>query len=139
MARNRDFRIAIRRCDLSEEAIARIRQVCVPNHTENKDQQMKKTNADLISFVIGFALLDLGISEGEQYNVSRYLGSVPVEEDGSAYFQVPAVRSLSLIAVDDAGREVKYMRTQVNVMPGEVVSCVGCGKQVRRAVRDVGH
>jgi hypothetical protein len=69
---------------------------------------------------------DLGISGGEQYNVTRYLGSVPVEEDGSAHFHVPAVRSLSLIAVDDAGREVKYMRTQVNVMPGEVVSCVGC-------------
>jgi hypothetical protein len=68
----------------------------------------------------------LGISGGEQYNVTRYLGSVPVEEDGSAHFKVPAVRSLSLIAVDDAGREVKYMRTQVNVMPGEVVGCVGC-------------
>jgi hypothetical protein len=66
------------------------------------------------------------VSLGEQWNVSKYWGSVPVESDGSAHFEVPALRSLSLIAVDDAGREVKAMRTQVNVMPGETVGCVGC-------------
>jgi hypothetical protein len=69
---------------------------------------------------------DNAVSLGESYNPSRYLGSVPVEEDGSAYFEVPAVRSISLIAVDDQDREVKYMRTQLTLMPGELVSCVGC-------------
>ena len=76
---------------------------------------------------------DEGISLGEYYNVTRYWGSVPVESDGSANFEVPAVRSLSLIAVDDQGREVKYMRTQVNVMPGEVIGCIGCHERRTQA------
>jgi hypothetical protein len=36
------------------------------------------------------------------------------------------VRSLCFIAVDKEGREVKYMRSQLTVMPGEEVGCVGC-------------
>jgi len=65
-------------------------------------------------------------SLGVQTNSTRYWGSVPVEPDGSAYFNVPAVRSLSFVAVNDQGREVKYMRSQMTVMPGEVTGCIGC-------------
>ena len=72
---------------------------------------------------------DAHVSLGQSENVSKYWGSVPVESDGSAYFEVPAVRSLSFLAVDEAGREVKYMRAQVTVMPGEVVGCVGCHEE----------
>ena len=69
---------------------------------------------------------DMRASLGESFTLSKYWGSVPVESDGSAYFDVPAVRSLSFIAVDETGCEVKYMRAQATVMPGEVVGCVGC-------------
>ena len=72
---------------------------------------------------------DMNVSLGENVTLAKYWGSVPVESDGSAYFEVPAVRSLSFLAVDEAGREVKYMRAQATVMPGEVVSCVGCHEE----------
>ncbi len=54
------------------------------------------------------------------------LGTVPVEEDGSAYFRAPAGKPLTFQAVDDTGRAVQGMRTVTYLQPGERRSCVGC-------------
>jgi hypothetical protein len=51
---------------------------------------------------------------------------VPVEEDGSAYFKVPANRNIFFQALDEDFREIQRERTYVNYHPGEVRSCVGC-------------
>ncbi len=56
-------------------------------------------------------------------------GVVPVEEDGSAHFVVPANRSIFLQALDKNFREVQRERTYVNYAPGEVRSCTGCHGQ----------
>jgi len=53
-------------------------------------------------------------------------GVVPVEEDGSAFFEVPADRNIFLQALDEDFREVQRERTYVNYRPGEVRSCIGC-------------
>ena len=53
-------------------------------------------------------------------------GVVPVEEDGSAYFKVPANRSIFFQALDKDFRELQRERTYVNYHAGEVRSCVGC-------------
>ena len=53
-------------------------------------------------------------------------GVVPVEEDGSAYFVVPANRNIFLQALDENFREIQRERTYVNYQPGEVRSCTGC-------------
>jgi len=53
-------------------------------------------------------------------------GVVPVEKDGSAYFEVPAGRSVFFQALDKDFREVQRERTYVNYQPGEVRSCTGC-------------
>ena len=53
-------------------------------------------------------------------------GIVPVEEDGSAYFEVPAGRNLFFQALDEDFMEVQRMRTFVSFEPGEVRSCIGC-------------
>jgi hypothetical protein len=53
-------------------------------------------------------------------------GVVPVEEDGSAYFEVPANRNVFFQALDEDLREVQRERTYVNYRPGEVRSCTGC-------------
>jgi len=53
-------------------------------------------------------------------------GVVPVEKDGSAYFKVPADRSLFLQALDENFVEIQRERTYVNYRPGEVRSCNGC-------------
>ena len=66
------------------------------------------------------------VSFKRSYFIKRILGTVPVEPDGSAYFQVPALRSVLFVAMDGADRAVKHMRSFTSVMPGEVVGCVGC-------------
>jgi len=53
-------------------------------------------------------------------------GVVPVDEDGSACFKVPAGRNIFFQALDEDFMEVQRMRTFVNFVPGEVRSCVGC-------------
>jgi len=53
-------------------------------------------------------------------------GIVPVEEDGSAHFLVPANRSVYFQALDENLCAVQTERTYVNYMPGETRSCVGC-------------
>ncbi|MBM4000504.1 MAG: hypothetical protein FJ297_13370 [Planctomycetes bacterium] len=58
------------------------------------------------------------------------LGTVPVEADGSAYFQAPARKPLYFQAVDEAGRAVQGMRSVVYLQPGERRGCVGCHEPV---------
>ncbi len=60
------------------------------------------------------------------YVVKNILGVVPVHEDGSAYFEVPAGRALYFQALDVQGREIQRMRTFVQAAPGVTRSCVGC-------------
>ena len=54
------------------------------------------------------------------------LGTVPVEDDGSAYFHVPAGVNFFLQALDDKGTAVQTMRSAVYVQPGQTFTCVGC-------------
>ena len=60
------------------------------------------------------------------FSLERVLGTVPVEEDGSAYFEVPAGRAIYFVALDASDMSVKRMHSFTSVMPGEVVGCVGC-------------
>ena len=53
-------------------------------------------------------------------------GIVPVREDGSACFTVPANRNIFLQALDKDFMEIQRMRTFVNFQPGERRSCIGC-------------
>jgi hypothetical protein len=57
---------------------------------------------------------------------------VPVEEDGSAHFTVPANRAIFFQALDENFREIQRERTYVNYAPGEVRSCTGCHGQSNR-------
>ncbi len=56
----------------------------------------------------------------------QVLGTVPVEADGSAYFEVPARTPVMFQALDDRGRAVQTMRSLVYLQPGENQSCGGC-------------
>ena len=53
-------------------------------------------------------------------------GIVPVYEDGSAHFLVPADKNIYLQALDENYLEIQRERTYVNYRPGEIRSCVGC-------------
>lgn len=60
------------------------------------------------------------------HTLHRILGTVPVESDGSASFEVPPLRDLFFVALDEKGLAVKRMQSYTMVMPGETQSCVGC-------------
>ncbi|MFH1918700.1 MAG: hypothetical protein ABIP48_02260 [Planctomycetota bacterium] len=65
-------------------------------------------------------------SMGGTFTLRRILGSVPVEPDGSASFEVPALRAIYFVALDEKGLAVKRMQSFTMVMPGETRGCVGC-------------
>jgi hypothetical protein len=56
----------------------------------------------------------------------RILGDVPIEPDGSAYFEVPADKFLFFQALDADGMMVQSMRSGTTIQPGEIAGCVGC-------------
>ncbi len=60
------------------------------------------------------------------FTLERVLGTVPVEADGSAYFEAPAGRPVIFVALDENDLSVKRMQSFTNVLPGERLSCVGC-------------
>ncbi len=66
------------------------------------------------------------LSYGGTFTLERLVGTVPVEEDGSAYMRLPANRALFFVALDAQGNSVKRMQSFLTVMPGENASCVGC-------------
>lgn len=63
---------------------------------------------------------------GGYITLRSVLGEVPVESDGSASFEVPALRAVYFVAVDEKGLAVKRMQNFTMVMPGETQGCVGC-------------
>ena len=66
------------------------------------------------------------LSFGGTFTLERIVGTVPVEADGSAYFELPALRSFLFVALDKDDLSVKRMQSFVTVQPGETTSCVGC-------------
>ena len=71
------------------------------------------------------------IGRGGPWEVMRILGTVPVYEDGSASFRVPANTPLCVQPLDEEGRALAVMRSWYTAMPGEKASCVGCHEQPR--------
>jgi hypothetical protein len=67
------------------------------------------------------------------FTTKKVHGVVPVEEDGSAYFTVPAEEALYFQALDENFMELQRMRTFVDLMPGERRSCVGCHERRKNA------
>jgi formylglycine-generating enzyme required for sulfatase activity len=68
----------------------------------------------------------LNIAIDGTWDVERILGTVPVQEDGSAYFRVPANTPISVQPLDAEGKAVQLMRSWFTAMPGEIKACVGC-------------
>lgn len=60
------------------------------------------------------------------FEVKRILGTVPVEADGSASFEVPAERFVYFQLLDRDGMVISSMRSGTQVQPGETLACIGC-------------
>jgi len=68
-------------------------------------------------------------SMGGTFTLNRVLGTVPVEPDGSAHFELPAMRSIFFVALDKNDISVKRMQSFTSVQPGERFSCIGCHEE----------
>ena len=66
------------------------------------------------------------ISMRGTFSFERCLGTVEVEDDGSAHFKVPANRALSFVALDKDGRAIKRMQSFTSFINGTTTSCIGC-------------
>jgi len=66
------------------------------------------------------------LSRANNEIIKGIVGTVPVGENGSVAFRVPAGVPLQLQALDENGMAVMTMRSLVYVQTGEVAGCVGC-------------
>ncbi|MDO4569707.1 MAG: hypothetical protein Q4D38_04930 [Planctomycetia bacterium] len=57
---------------------------------------------------------------------AREIGTVPVEDDGSAWFYVPANISIYFQALDENHLEIRRMRSHISLENGESRGCIGC-------------
>lgn len=73
----------------------------------------------------------LGVTEDDPGKF--VMGTVAVESDGSAFFQVPAGVPFFVQALDERGMAVQTMRTAIYAAPGETLSCTGCHESRRSA------
>ncbi len=60
------------------------------------------------------------------FSNKRILGTVPVEEDGSAYFSVPSETFVYFQLLDENGMMIQSMRSGTVVQSGETRGCIGC-------------
>ncbi|MDR0337846.1 MAG: hypothetical protein LBI18_12230 [Planctomycetaceae bacterium] len=62
------------------------------------------------------------------------LGTVPVEDDGSVFFEAPSGKQLLFQILDEHGMAVQTMRAVAFVHPGEQLVCVGCHEPTQSTV-----
>ncbi len=67
------------------------------------------------------------------WDIRAVLGTVPVNEDGSAQFRIPANVPISLQPLDKDGQALQLMRSWMTGMPGETVQCSGCHERQNTA------
>jgi len=62
------------------------------------------------------------------------LGTVPVEPDGSAWFEAPVGKEIYFQLLDQTGCAVRSMRAGAYVHAGEQLTCIGCHENKWQAV-----
>ena len=84
-------------------------------------QSPKKYNTEGSRYRDHYPLVGQG-----SYYVKINHGTVPVDENGSAYFEVPSNTELYFIALDEHGKEIQRMGSVTQITTGEEASCIGC-------------
>ena len=81
----------------------------------------------------GAGLQASAVGHKADVHLKKIHGIAAVHEDGSACFTAPAEKNLFFQALDEDYMELQRMRTSVNLMPGEMRSCIGCHELRRKA------
>jgi len=95
-----------------------VKQIAVVQEIEKSNFADKKHRAFGFQFPV--------VSCGATYAPKKVWGYATVEDDGSAYFKVPARMPIYFMVLDEQGRAVQRMRSFTHLMGGEVRGCVGC-------------
>jgi hypothetical protein len=88
-------------------------------------QVLPKTTPDHLKPRIGY---------GAEKPARGILGTVPVEADGSAFFEIPAGLPVYFQALDENKVAIQSMRSATYVQPGERLFCAGCHESRHQAV-----
>jgi len=134
---------------------ARVRPPVIPDATRESDKTARMQIVDIYQgpglqgvprgtikklrlFTYNFSYQEIGgqvdrVGLDGPWDIKRIIGTVPVEADGSANFEVPANVPISLQPLDNQGRAVALMRSWTTAMPGELQSCVGCHEKQNSA------
>lgn len=72
------------------------------------------------------------------WDTKHVLGTVPVQDDGSAYFKVPAHTPIYFQLLDKNENVVQTMRSWSTLQPGEFFACVGCHEPKENTIVNVG-
>ena len=99
-----------------------------PRNTKIKElriiQVLPKSNPGRHNPAIGY---------GTEKNARVVLGTVPVEEDGSVNFYLRPYIPVFFQVLDEKGRAIQSMRSEVYTAPGENLSCIGCHETRKNA------
>jgi len=74
------------------------------------------------------------IGYGSECLARECLGTVPVEPDGSAWFEAPVGKEIYFQLLDQTGCAVRSMRAGAYVHAGEQLTCIGCHENKWQAV-----
>jgi hypothetical protein len=84
-----------------------------------------RTNYGSGQAIAGFSVNPLGKSMSS-WQIKTLYGEAPIEEDGSACFEVPPNTPFYMQIIDKDGRMINTQRSWCTMMPGERWDCVGC-------------
>jgi hypothetical protein len=73
------------------------------------------------------------IGAGNQALARGVLGTVPIEADGSAHFEMPAGIPVYFQVLDANGVMIQNMRSDTFAQPGTTLACLGCHEPKRKA------
>jgi hypothetical protein len=73
------------------------------------------------------------VGHGRQSLVRGVLGTVPVEDDGSVHFTMPAGIPVYFQALDENGLAIQSMKSDTYTHAGERLTCQGCHEPKRRS------
>ena len=110
-----------------------------PKQLHGKAKFLRIISQEAMTFTLGKKLQDVEHPQGHPHlhvgpvmslavndSFKYVLGTVPVEPDGSVYFEVPPCKALFFQLLDARHRTLQTMRSFTNLMPGERRGCVGC-------------
>jgi len=110
------------------------------NMYEVEDQSIKKLLVlETLRKPINYTGGNEPLSYTGSFTMERIVGTVPVREDGSAHFKLPANRPYLFVALNEKEQVVQKMKSFTSVAPGEVISCIGCHEKRSLAPENRGH